>query len=151
MNTFWNLIFKIRNFLLAVFQYKTVGARALIVKDGKALLIKHTYMPDWYTPGGGIDKGETPIAAVQRELMEEVGVKCLSAPKLFGIYYNYWLKRDDYVAFYIVEDFERRESNSPEIAEIQWFDLNNLPDDAAPSTKSRIAEYLGTMDKTEIW
>jgi 8-oxo-dGTP pyrophosphatase MutT (NUDIX family) len=29
----------------------------------------------WYTPGGGIDPGETPEEACQRELFEEVGLR----------------------------------------------------------------------------
>ena len=36
------------------FGMPTLGARAIIIdKDNKILLIKHTYVQDWYLPGGG--------------------------------------------------------------------------------------------------
>lgn len=58
------------------------SARAIIVKDGKALLFKRKRLDtktgkwlEYYSvPGGGIDKGETPEQAVIRELKEEMGV-----------------------------------------------------------------------------
>ncbi len=75
------------------FPKKTLGARILIVNDEQVLLIKHTYVPGWYTVGGGVDSKETPRAAVERELMEEVGVTLASAPKLFSVYYNQKTRR----------------------------------------------------------
>lgn len=151
MKLYLNFLWKIQNFILSVLRYKTIGTRALVVKDGKVLLVKHSYMPEWYTIGGGVDRGETPVAAIQRELMEEAGVQCMSAPKLFGVYYNPNLKREDYVVFYIIEKFKRGKSNSPEIIDAQWFDLKKLPKDAAESTKNRVAEYMGTKKITEEW
>lgn len=151
MSLYLNLLWKIKNFALSVLQYKTIGVRALVVKNGKVLLVKHTYMPDWFTIGGGVDKGETPIVAIQRELVEEAGVKCLRKPKLFGVYYNSTLKREDYVVFYIVDKFKLVKSNSPEIEDAQWFDLKNLPKDATKATKNRVAEYLGLKANTEQW
>jgi ADP-ribose pyrophosphatase YjhB (NUDIX family) len=50
--------------------------RAVIIKDGKILLIKRT-KPDlvyWVVPGGGVENGETNEQALIRECIEELGV-----------------------------------------------------------------------------
>ncbi|MDQ3699452.1 MAG: NUDIX domain-containing protein, partial [Chloroflexota bacterium] len=41
----------------------------------------------WTLPGGGIEAGETPEAAVIREVREEVGLTCHSARYLFDFPY----------------------------------------------------------------
>ncbi len=146
-----NLLYKMHNTLLSVFSKKTIGARALVVRDHKVFLIYHTYVPDWYSIGGAVDKGETPIEAVERELFEEVGIKCTQKPQLFGIYYNPKSDRDDYVVFYIVKDFEQVAVTSPEILKAEWFSLDALPDDLSPGTKRRIEEYLGKREIDERW
>ena len=53
--------------------YERPSARAVILKDGKVLL-NHVAMHDCYEfPGGGIEPGETPEQAMQREVKEETG------------------------------------------------------------------------------
>jgi len=62
-----------------------VTAGAIITDgDGRVLLLKHRFRPGtgWGMPGGFIEAGEQPEAALQRELREEVGLE-LEKIKLF--------------------------------------------------------------------
>ena len=48
----------------------------IIAKSGKILLGQRAHQPgQWQLPQGGIDKGETAIKALHREMEEEVGIK----------------------------------------------------------------------------
>jgi len=54
-----------------------VGVSALIVRDGKVLLVrrgKEPFLGYWSLPGGGVEAGETPEEAVMREVREETGL-----------------------------------------------------------------------------
>ena len=46
-----------------------------VLLDGQAVLLTHQAepMPEFQLPGGGIDPGENPIAALHREVYEETG------------------------------------------------------------------------------
>lgn len=111
-------------------------------------------MSDWYTIGGGVKKGESPLAAILREIQEEVGIIPASLPKIFSVYYSHLEKRDDYIILYLLElkDFKQNENvTSWEIKEKKWFSFDNLPLDTSPATKRRIEEYLGMQTMSDIW
>jgi 8-oxo-dGTP pyrophosphatase MutT (NUDIX family) len=55
-----------------------ITASGLVINNGKALLIFHPYIKQWFQPGGHIDEGEEPIQAAIREVFEETGVVCES-------------------------------------------------------------------------
>lgn len=61
-------------------QYPTrpiVGVGAIVIDDGRVLLVKRGQPPlagEWSLPGGGVEVGETLVAAVQREVFEETGL-----------------------------------------------------------------------------
>lgn len=128
-----------------------MGARILVIRDNKVLLVKHTYQRGWYTVGGGVEPGETPLQAVHRELAEEVGVTLKTEPTLFNVYYSDYQKRDDYIVFYIGHNPIQEKVRCLEIADQQWFDLDNLPEDATPATKRRIEEYLKRRPLSDHW
>lgn len=141
----------LRNAIYSLFTKRTIGVRMLLIHDGKVLLVKHTYQPGWYTIGGGVDKGETPRQAMERELKEEAGATITSPLELFSVYYSQNEKRDDYVIFYIGNGCTQEGVTSPEIAEKQWFPLDELPEDISPATQRRINEYFEQADISERW
>jgi 8-oxo-dGTP pyrophosphatase MutT (NUDIX family) len=57
------------------------GARVLVLdEDERVLLIRgfdpgQDVAPWWFTPGGGVDEGETHVEAAHRELWEETGYR----------------------------------------------------------------------------
>lgn len=55
-----------------------VGVGAVIVGEGKVLLVKRKYEPlkgQWSLPGGMVEIGETLEAALAREMLEETGLR----------------------------------------------------------------------------
>jgi mutator protein MutT len=60
-----------------------VGVGAVIVQDGKVLLVKRKYEPlagQWSLPGGAVEVGETLEACLVRELLEETGLEVSVGP-----------------------------------------------------------------------
>jgi 8-oxo-dGTP diphosphatase len=52
-----------------------VGSGCLLTSaDGRVLLVNPTYKPQWEVPGGAVEQGESPLAACQREVREELGL-----------------------------------------------------------------------------
>ena len=54
-----------------------VGVGAVIVQDGRVLIVKRKYEPlagQWSIPGGAVELGETLEASVTREMLEETGL-----------------------------------------------------------------------------
>jgi 8-oxo-dGTP pyrophosphatase MutT (NUDIX family) len=119
---------------------QSAGVRVLLERDGRVLLVKHTYRPEWHMPGGGVDKGESLEQAARREALEEVGAT-LGPVELLGVYSNFWNRRTDHVAVFICNDFSVSEEHDWEIAELRWFPMDALPPDLSPGTTRRLAEY----------
>lgn len=53
------------------------AVRAIIMKNGKLALIQSKKIGEYKFPGGGIEAGETHIAAMMREVEEETGLKVI--------------------------------------------------------------------------
>jgi 8-oxo-dGTP diphosphatase len=51
-----------------------MAAGALFISGDRVLLVRKTYGNRWDIPGGYVDIGESPAAACQRELKEELGI-----------------------------------------------------------------------------
>lgn len=57
-------------------------ATAVVVRDGKVLLVKDRGQSHYSLPGGGIRKREPVVAAASRELYEELGLEAIKVTRL---------------------------------------------------------------------
>ncbi|WP_370399623.1 NUDIX domain-containing protein [Sulfitobacter sp. JB4-11] len=62
------------------------GAYAILPLQGRFLMTAEMQpMPDVQLPGGGIDPGESPLQALHREVLEEIGWR-ITAPRRLGAF-----------------------------------------------------------------
>ena len=133
----------------------TLGVRGLIHdrEAGAVFLIRHTYVPGWQLPGGGVERGETMEEALTREIAEEANIALTAPPRLRSVHFNRRSSPRDHVAFYVVEAFSQTAPKLPdrEIAEAGFFRLDGLPDGVTPATLRRIAEVFGGAPPSPDW
>lgn len=154
MNRWQVLRTKVYLTLMGLKRRMTLGTRTMLVDGDKVFLIRHTYVPGWQFPGGGVEPGETLEVAAQREVMEESGYRVTGPMQLFGIYHNTSpVSNRDHVAFFVGREFERAFEFKPnfEIAEAGWFDRSALPQKVTPATSQRIDEYFDNAPRRDVW
>ncbi len=91
----------------------------------EVLLIKRRDVPVWVLPGGGIDPGEAPETAIQRELLEESGFRVDIIRKI-ALYEprNRLAKRTHFFECGIVSG---QATTSTESSAVRFFPLDSLP------------------------
>ncbi|WP_321338965.1 NUDIX domain-containing protein [Breoghania sp.] len=133
----------------------TVGVRAAVFDaEGRVFLVRHTYLPGWYLPGGGVDPGESAQVSVIRELHEEGNIEVAGTPQLFGLYLNRKLSRRNHVALYVIREWSYSSEPvrpSREIAEAGFFALTDLPEELTAATRRRLDEIAVGMQQSDIW
>ncbi len=133
----------------------SIGVAALVFNNSdQVLLVKNSYRKGWYLPGGGVNKRETVIEAIKRELEEEVNIICRKEPTLYsGPYLSGIDHKSNHTLVFLVTEWEQKNSfpESPEIEEMSFFDCNSLPGNTTPGTKRRIDEYLKNIDGGFRW
>jgi ADP-ribose pyrophosphatase YjhB (NUDIX family) len=154
-----SLSFRVRRWLFQRYfratRCLTLGVRVLVRnEEGEILLVRHTYMPGWALPGGGVEKLETAEQTVRHELLDEVAIRLLERPRLFGIYANHAWFPNDHVLLYVVEagTYERLPWHpSREIAEMGFFPPRRLPPETTAGTRRRIHEVTAGLPPAECW
>lgn len=96
------------------------GAYAILPRDGRVLVTWQAEPHrEFQLPGGGIDPGESPVAALHREVLEETGWR-IAQPRRLGAFrkftfmpdYNIWAEKicAIYVARPVLRHSEPREA-----------------------------------------
>jgi 8-oxo-dGTP pyrophosphatase MutT (NUDIX family) len=132
----------------------TLGVRGVVLNgDNKVFLVKHSYVSGWHLPGGGVEVGETFLAALRRELMEEGRIELTDEPDLHGLFFNGHVSRRDHVAVYVVRHFRQDRLPDPnrEIVACGFYDAAALPAETTQGTRLRIAEVLDGKARIVTW
>ena len=146
-----------------------IGVGAIVLnKKNKVFVGKRKDNPidKWQMPQGGVDKNETLIDAMRRELKEETSIKNIEILKELKDWTEYELpdyllgkiwkgkyrgqKQKWFVVRFLGSDEEINvETNRPEFIEWQWLDIENLPN-VIVHFKKRVYEKLIPEIKSSI-
>ncbi len=116
-------------------ELRHVTVIGLVMKEGKLLLAKRSdkmrlEAGKWGPPGGFLDRGETVIEGVKRELLEETGYSA-EVVCLFRINSNPGrpkeLERQNVDIIFMFDGKEKVGEPDDETAELKWFELDALP------------------------
>ena len=115
-----------------------VVVAALMVRDGKILIARRPagrHMGGkWEFPGGKLEKGESPEAALERELREELGVETQTGRIVRAVSFSY-PEKDVLLLFYLSRLISGEPSPIDE-AEVCWAEPGELPRfDLAPADR----------------
>ena len=115
----------------------TAGAVAILERDdGRWLMVSPVYRKGWSLPGGLIDRGEDPAAAVVREFSEELGLDIAVTGDPWIVYDSKMRRVDAIFRAELVRpvDLDTISVQTPELDGVGWFDP------AAPPTIEEEAE-----------
>jgi 8-oxo-dGTP diphosphatase len=101
-----------------------VVVAAVIVRDGKILACqrsrKDSFALKWEFPGGKVRKGETPDAALARELREELGVAARIGEELFQTRHKYPQMREEIELKFFPAELESDAIVNRVFEKIEW-------------------------------
>jgi 8-oxo-dGTP diphosphatase len=122
----------------------TVSAAAIVTDgDGKVLLLNHVLRPSsgWGLPGGFVEKGEQPEAAIRRELREETGID-LDDPKMFRVR----TLGPHIEMLFVARALGEASIKSREITDLGWFDIESMPEEMNQGQKGLIREVFAQAE-----
>ena len=126
-----------------------VAAAAILNAKGELLIAKR---PDdkhqgglWEFPGGKVEAGEEILAALDRELFEELGIKTIAATPLIKVSHDY-SDKSVVLDVWIVTEFSGK-AEGREGQEVRWIAPSDIDSFAFPDANLPIIEafknYLG--------
>jgi len=124
---------------------------ALVVRENKVLLVRHSYVRGWLLPGGGVGRAEPPAEAILRELKEEIGLVRSPPPEFVGLYSRRTGWVTNVIALYRIDNAEFNFRSNLEIREVQFVDPVAPPDGTPPSVRRRLSEFARLQPQSAHW
>jgi 8-oxo-dGTP diphosphatase len=140
----------------ARFATPRVAAGALFATDDAVLLVHKTYSNGWDLPGGYVDIGESPAAACEREVREELGLERTVRRMLA----NDWAPNDregDKILYLfdcgpLGEDESRIRLDGVELDAYELVDLGKLSDYLIPRLERRIRQaHMAWLTESAVY
>jgi 8-oxo-dGTP diphosphatase len=127
---------------VARFASPRLASGALFVYHDNVFLVRKTYGNGWDIPGGYVDRGESPAAACERELREELGV----SRTVVRLLVHDWAPSDaegDKILYVfdcgkLGEDENHIQLESTEVDMMAWVAVNDLSDYVIPRLVRRL-------------
>ncbi|MEH3159056.1 MAG: NUDIX domain-containing protein [Sphingomonas taxi] len=138
---------------MAVLGWRTRGVKVMAFDgDGRLLLVRHRYGRSdlWMLPGGGMGRGESPVAAAVREVAEETGCRLTDVVPV-AVFVSRAEGRRDTVHLMRGATADRPVADGVELAEAGFFAFDALPEGVSPATARRIAELRGEREVDGVW
>lgn len=120
-----------------------VVSAAIFDAQNRILCVRQNYGGgNWALPGGGMESGESPTEALEREILEETGYSA-TIGHLIGLYSAPW--KDSLVLVFRAEMLSRGNwEPDQEISEVGFFWEYELPSQMNPRMSARIKDaYAG--------
>ena len=129
-----------------------LGVKIMLIRDGQIVLVRHTYQPGWFIPGGGVKRGETLEEAARREAWEELGAT-LEEVTLFGMYSNIRTYKNEHIAVFICDTFTLSEKEDYEIAQSAFFPVDSPPTGTDRGSRHRLQDYMQSLpdNQARVW
>lgn len=130
--------------------YRAAVGAFIVNEDGRLMVIlKHNYIDKWNIVKGGIEKGETELEALKRELREELGpikYKIIIKSKIASAVIIPSSATDEYIGqarnhyWIFVSKYEKFQVPSEEVEKIKWIDI----------ASGEIKKYFGIHDEDGV-
>lgn len=122
-----------------------VSAYAIVIRDGKLLVVKHNWQTFYDVPGGGVELGETLTETVQREGLEEAGAK-FRLGDIFGIKQDWFFHQAEQQFYQAMQVFyqaelqgELQQPMQKDVVEVTWLPLT---EHEFPKLQPNVVELL---------
>jgi ADP-ribose pyrophosphatase YjhB (NUDIX family) len=131
-----------------------VSVRAAVFRGGKILLVRERMDGGWCMPGGWADVGDTPSQTVEREVLEESGLR-VHAARLVGVYDA---NREGgeldvmhaYDLVFLCDDLGGEPRTSNETSDAGFFGLEEIPPLSAARTSLRHLQAAFASDQNPL-
>jgi 8-oxo-dGTP diphosphatase len=126
----------------AKFATPRIASGVLFVDGDRILLVRKTYGNGWDIPGGYAEVSESPAAACQRELKEELGIQ-RDVQRLLAVDWAPHVDEGDKILYVfdcgqLGADEKRLQLASAELDRWEWVSVGRLPDYVIPRLVRRL-------------
>ena len=125
-----------------------LAAILVIYQDGRVLMVRRALEPGrwrWSLPGGYVDQGEVVERAAEREALEETGLD-VKITGLVGLFSE--LGHPVVVAAFGSQMTGGELASGPEVLDVHFFPLDNLPPLAFPRDRQILEQWKSSTEES---
>lgn len=137
------------------FNLKKVAVAIAIIQNGNGEILitqrslNTTHPGMWEFPGGKIENQETPLQALCRESLEEVGIEIIEAQKIATISHSY-PNKNVILHIYMVKDYQGIARRREEQIDLQWASISDLKNYEFPAANIEIIKLVESEYSSEV-